>query len=59
MYQHYDSAVMSNLITLTFSIRGSTHVHHMNESIGMTQIVQELVAESATLMRTWHKTGNV
>jgi hypothetical protein len=50
---------MSNLITLTFSVCCSTHVHHMNESIGMTQIVQELVAESATLMRTWHKTGNV
>jgi hypothetical protein len=31
----------------------------VNEGIGVTQIVQEFVTESATLMRTWYKTGDV
>jgi hypothetical protein len=31
----------------------------MNESIGMSQVVQEAVSETLAFMRTWHQTGHI
>lgn len=43
IHQHPICCVQPSNTQLTFSIRGPAHIHDMNKSIGVTQIVQELV----------------
>ena len=31
----------------------------MDQGIGMSQIIQEFVTQSPTLVRTWYETGNI
>jgi hypothetical protein len=43
----------------TFRIGGPAHIHDMDESIRMAQVVQKLVTQSASLMRSWNQTSHV
>lgn len=44
---------------LTFRICSPAHIHHMNESIRMTQIIQEFIPQSASLVCSWNKTRDI
>lgn len=44
---------------LTFRICSSAHVHHMNQGIRMTQIIQELIPQTASLVCSWNKTRDI
>jgi hypothetical protein len=44
---------------LAFSISGATDIDHMNKGIGMSQVVQELIAETLSFRCTRNKSCNV
>ncbi|RMJ26806.1 hypothetical protein PHISP_02348 [Aspergillus sp. HF37] len=44
---------------LTFRICGPTDVYHMDQSIGMAQVVQKLITQTSSLVRPGDKTSNV
>ena len=44
---------------LTFCICSPANIHHMDQSIGMTQIIQELIPQASSLMCPRDKTCNI
>ena len=44
---------------LTFCICSPADVHHMDQGIGMTQVIQELIPQASSLMRPRDKTCNI
>ena len=45
--------------TLTFGISSPAHIHHMDQSICMAQIIQKLIAQATSFMSPRNKTRNI
>lgn len=45
--------------SLSLGISSPTHIHHMDQGISMSQVIQELVSQPPSLMRSWYKSCHV